>query len=67
MAFFFIFIPILVEQSISKQCSAASDLGLHCLSLSHIKEAGLKWVSIMIIYQPTTKILISHTKIYDLD
>ena len=38
----FIFIQILIEYSVSKQRSAASDLGLHCLFMSHKKEASLQ-------------------------
>ena len=34
---FFIFIQILIENSVSKQCSAVSDLGLHCLYISNKK------------------------------
>ena len=44
---FFIVIPILIEQSISKQWNpdqtsrfAASDLGLHCLPIYHKKDAS---------------------------
>ena len=44
----FIFIQILIEQSVSKQGdpdqtprSVASDLGLHCLSVPHKKDARL--------------------------
>ena len=32
---FFLFIQILKETSVSKQCFAASDLVLHCLPMSH--------------------------------
>ena len=46
---FFIFIQILIEHSASKQLTrsrfAASDLGLHCLPLSHKKDAMLIWVN----------------------
>ena len=47
----FIFIQILKEHSVSKRgdtdqtpLSAPSDLGLHCLPLSHKKDAILIWV-----------------------
>ena len=46
---FFIFIKILIEHSVSKQWrphSAASDLDLHCLLMSHKKDARLIWVKI---------------------
>ena len=36
---FFIFIQILIEISIMiRTCSVASDLGLHCLPMSHKKD-----------------------------
>ena len=49
---FFIFIQILIENSVSQKwrptseviCPAASDLGLHCLPVSHKKETRLMWV-----------------------
>ena len=42
----FQFIQILIEHSESKQwmpCSMASDLALHCLSVSHKNDAMLIW------------------------
>ena len=48
---YFIFIQVLIEQSLSKQWipnqmlrTAASGLGLHYLSMSHKKDARLIWV-----------------------
>ena len=50
---FFIFIQILKDTSVSNLnsgepdqslCFAASDLVLHCLSMSYIKDARLIWV-----------------------
>ena len=44
---FFLFHSILIEHSVSKQdpnqlpCSASSDMGLHCLPMSHQKDAWL--------------------------
>ena len=32
------------------QHSAASDLGMHCLPMSHKKEAMLIWVKVVIIF-----------------
>ena len=47
----YIFFQILIEHSVSKQwrpcsyaASAASDLDLHCLPMSHKKDARLIWV-----------------------
>ena len=42
---FFVF-----EDSVSKQCSALSDLGLHCLHMSHKKDASLIWVKKAVFY-----------------
>ena len=49
---FFIFTQILLERSVTnsgdpdqKPHNAASDLGLHCLLMSHKNEARLKWVN----------------------
>ena len=43
--FFFIFVLFVTEIFVSKQHNAASDLGLHCLSMSHKKDARLMWVN----------------------
>ena len=55
---FLIFIQILIENPILKQWrpdqmphSAASDLGLHCLSMSHKKEAKLIRLEIIDLLQ----------------
>ena len=40
---FFISISILIEHSVT--LNAASDLGLHCLPMSHKKETRLMWVN----------------------
>ena len=49
---FFIFIQISIELSVSKQsrprsdaACAMSDLGLHCLPVSHKKDSRLTWVN----------------------
>ena len=54
---FFIFIQILKETSVSKQCrTAVSDLVLHCLSMSHKKDARQDpWVKTML-----KNVLVSH-------
>ena len=47
---FFIFIQILIERSVNNgdpdhtPHSVASDLGLHCLTMSHEKDARFIWV-----------------------
>ena len=50
----FFILLILIEQSVSKSGesdqtprSAASDLVLHCLSMSHTNDARLKWVKFL--------------------
>ena len=53
MMVFYIFIQISIEYSVSKYFgepdqmphSVASDLGLHCSSMSHKKDARLIWVN----------------------
>ena len=52
---FFTFIQTLIEHSVSKQWRpdqmpriAVSGLGLHCLSMSHKKDARLIWVNIWV-------------------
>ena len=42
---FFIYIQILKETSVSKQHVAASYLVLHCLPMSHKKDARLIWAN----------------------
>ena len=53
---FFILIKILIEHSVSKQWRTASDLDLHCLPMSHEKDAKLIWVYCMSIYVPRHEI-----------
>ena len=43
--YFFIFILFFISISVSKQCSATSDLGLHCLPMSEKRDDRLIWVS----------------------
>ena len=38
-----------VETLIRRRVSAASDLGLHCLPMSHKKEARLNWLNLCIL------------------
>ena len=46
---FFIFIQILIEVSVKKQWrpgSDSTDLGLHCLLMSHKKDSRHIWVTV---------------------
>ena len=49
LSLFFIYIPVLNANSVDPDQtprSAASDLGLHCLPMSHLWDARLKWVKL---------------------
>ena len=46
MVFFIFFI---LQANSGEPDSVASDLGLHCLSVSHKKDATLKWVNNIVI------------------
>ena len=46
----FIYIPVINATSVDPHqtpLSAASDLGLHCLPMSHLWDARLKWVNVL--------------------
>ena len=49
------------------QRSAASDLGLHCLPVSHKKDARLKWVNMNLLCWMKNGVDHIHQKPADLD